>query len=210
MLTLNHKYQKLMVYPNKITQAILKHKFPITITLIVTFIGLIGSDAIQWLRFDRTAMLNGEVWRLISGHFAHLGWSHLVMNVFGLILIWVLFNNTAPDRRWLIVLLLSTLGTSLLLLWLNPTLQWYVGLSGVLHAFFVFGCLNEIYSGRKSSWILLIVIIVKLIWEQIAGPLPGSEQSAGGNVIVDAHLYGAIIGLLIGLRFNYKFDKKSS
>ena len=129
------------------------------------------------------------------------------MNVFGLILIWVLFNNTAPDRRWLILLLLSSLGTSVLLLWLNPNLQWYVGLSGVLHAFFVFGCLNEINTGRQSSWILLVVVIVKLIWEQIAGPLPGSEQSAGGNVIVDAHLYSAIIGLLIGLKFIYKFDK---
>jgi len=69
---LNDKYQKLMVYPNKITQAILKHKFPITITLIVTLIALIGSDANHWLRFDRDALLNGEVWRLISGHFAHL------------------------------------------------------------------------------------------------------------------------------------------
>ncbi len=196
-----------MPYPNKITQAILKHKFPITITLIVTLIALIGSDANHWLRFDRAALLNGEVWRLISGHFAHLGWSHLVMNVFGLILIWVLFNNTAPDRRWVMLLLLSSLGTSLLLLWLNPALQWYVGLSGVLHAFFVFGCLNEINTGRQSSWILLAVVVAKLIWEQIAGPLPGSEQSAGGNVIVDAHFYGAIIGLITGLTFIYKFDK---
>jgi len=199
-----------MPYPNNITQAILKHKFPITITLIVTFIALIGSDANHWLRFDRAALLNGEVWRLISGHFAHLGWSHLMMNVFGLILIWVLFNNTAPDRRWVMLLVLSALGTSLLLLWLNPALKWYVGLSGVLHAFFVFGCLNEIHSGRQSSWILLAFVIVKLIWEQIAGPLPGSEQSAGGHVIVDAHLYGAIFGLLIGLGYIYKFDKYSS
>ena len=195
------------MHTNKTTQAILKHKFPITITLIVTLIALIGSEANQWLRFDRAALLNGEVWRLISGHFAHLGWSHLTMNVFGFILIWVLFHNTASDARWILVLLLSSLGTSLLLLWLNPTLQWYVGLSGVLHAFFVFGCLNEINSGRKSSWILLTIIIMKLIWEQIAGPLPGSEQSTGGNVIVDAHLYGAIFGLLSGLGFIYKFDK---
>ena len=196
-----------MRHSNRTTQAILKHKFPITITLIVTLIALIGSDANNWLRFDREALLNGEIWRLISGHFAHLGWSHLIMNVFGLILIWVLFKNTASDARWIMVLLFSALGTSLLLLWLNPVLQWYVGLSGVLHAFFVFGCLNEIHAGRKSSWILLAVVVAKLIWEQIAGPLPGPEQSAGGNVIVDAHLYGAIFGLLTGSALIYKFDK---
>lgn len=184
---------------NKITQNILKHKFPLSITIIVTLIALIGSDASQWLRFDRSGVLNGELWRLISGHFVHLGWSHLVLNVFGLILIWLLFNKTASDRRWLSVLLVSAMGISLLLLWLNPNLQWYVGLSGVLHALFVFGSLNEISMGRKSSWILLAVVSGKLVWEQISGPLPGSEQSAGGNVIVDAHLYGAILGLLTGI-----------
>jgi len=190
-----------MVMLNRIelTQNILKHKFPLSITIIVTLVALIGSDASQWLRFDRSGVLNGEIWRLISGHFVHLGWSHLVLNVFGLILIWLLFHKTASDRRWLSVLLVSALGISLLLLWLNPNLQWYVGLSGVLHALFVFGSLNEISMGRKSSWILLAVVSGKLAWEQISGPLPGSEQSAGGNVIVDAHLYGAILGLLTGL-----------
>ncbi len=192
---------------NKIIQLILKHKFPLGITIIVTLIALIGSEASQWLRYDRSALLNGEYWRLITGHFVHLGWSHLSMNALGLTLIWALFNNTASDGRWFMVLLLSAVGSSLLLLWLNPALQWYVGLSGVLHAFFVYGCLNEIHLGRKSSWILLGVIFAKLAWEQIAGPLPGSEQSAGGHVIVDVHLYGAIFGLLIGLVCIYKYDK---
>jgi len=181
--------------------SILKHKFPLSITIIVTLVALIGSDAAQWLRFDRSGVLNWQLWRLISGHFVHLGWSHLILNVVGLILIWVLFNKTASDTRWLFVLLVSALGISLLLLWLNPKLQWYVGLSGVLHALFVFGSLNEISMGRKSSWILLGIVFAKLLWEQISGPLPGSELSAGGNVIVDAHLYGAILGLLIGLTF---------
>ena len=36
-----------------------------------------------------------------------------------------------------------------------------------------------------------------MIWEQVYGPAPGSEEMAGGNVIVNAHMYGAIAGGLL-------------
>ena len=41
-----------------------------------------------------------------------------------------------------------------------------------------------------------MIVAGKLAWEQFAGPLPGSESGSGGPVIVDAHLYGAVGGLL--------------
>jgi len=50
----------------------------------------------------------------------------------------------------------------------------------------------------KSAGLLLALIIGKLAWEQVAGALPGSESVAGGNVVVNAHLYGAIGGAIIG------------
>ena len=43
---------------------------------------------------------------------------------------------------------------------------------------------------------ILGVLIAKLAWEQISGPLPGSAATAGVAVIVDAHLYGAAGGIL--------------
>ena len=67
----------------------------------------------------------------------------------------------------------------------------------MLHALFVLGCIFDIKRGNKSTWALLIVITSKLLWEQLYGPMPGSEETAGGKVIVDAHLYGAFMGLLV-------------
>jgi rhomboid family GlyGly-CTERM serine protease len=82
------------------------------------------------------------------------------------------------------------------LLWLNPGLIWYVGLSGVLHALFVAGLLGDIREHAALGWLVLLGFAGKIIFEQMYGPLPGSERSAGGPVVVDAHLYGAIAGLI--------------
>ena len=169
---------------------------PISIAIIVTLVALIGSEASTWLRYDRIAIQDGQLWRIISGHLAHLGWSHLAMNVAGLGLIWVIFGGHISWQRWLVILLLGAVGTSVLLLLFNPQLRWYVGLSGVLHTLFIAGCMADLKHRRWDSWILLLLVIAKLAYEQMWGPMPGSESTAGGKVVVDAHLYGAIFGFL--------------
>lgn len=88
----------------------------------------------------------------------------------------------------------SALFVGLGLYWFNPIIAWYVGLSGVLHGLFVFGVINEIKVYPTSGVVLLFLIIGKLLWEMFNGALPGSEDMAGGSVVTDAHLYGAIGG----------------
>jgi rhomboid family GlyGly-CTERM serine protease len=177
----------------------LRHHFliPIGIAIIVTVIALIGSEASQWLRYDRIAIQDGQLWRIITAHLTHLGWSHLAMNLAGLALIWAIFGNQISTGRWLVIFLLGAIGTSVLLYIFNPQLRWYVGLSGVLHTLFIAGCLADLKHRRWDSRILLALVIAKLVYEQAWGPMPGSESTAGGKVIVDAHLYGAIFGFLI-------------
>jgi rhomboid family GlyGly-CTERM serine protease len=169
---------------------------PISIAIIVTVIAFIGSDASLWLRYDREALQAGQLWRAITAHLTHLGWSHLAMNLAGLALIWAIFGSHIGSRRWWVVLLVGAAGTSALLYVFNPQLRWYVGLSGVLHTLFIAGCLADLKHHRWDSRILLVLVIVKLLYEQIWGPMPGSESTAGGKVIVDAHLYGAIFGFV--------------
>ena len=41
--------------------------------------------------------------------------------------------------------------------------------------------------------------VVKIGWEQWHGPVPGSETTSGGPVVVDAHLYGAVGGAMAAL-----------
>lgn len=171
--------------------------FAIALCIIALLIQLGGSELNAVLRYDRSSILSGELWRAITGHLVHLGWSHLLMNVIGLLLIWLLFGHLIRVRNWIVICLLSTIGISISMLLFNPVLEWYVGLSGVLHGMFVAGAVASIKAGYRAELLLLIALAGKLTWEQIFGPLPGSAEFAGGNVIVDAHLYGAISGLIV-------------
>jgi len=174
---------------------LVRHSLPIVISIFVLCFALIGEAATSILQFERTDINNGEIWRLITGNFVHLSWSHALLNIAGLVLIWLLFNHYFSNTAWIIILLCSLLTTTLGLLVFNLQLNWYVGLSGSLHGLFIAGCIAEIKQKSQTGTLLLVIIVLKIIWEQYQGPLPGTAAVAGGNVIVDAHLYGAIAGL---------------
>ena len=159
--------------------------------LLLQIMGLAES-----LRFDRSLIEQGDYWLLLSAHFVHLNWNHLWLNLAGLVLVMVFFGRYCAITVWSAVILLSALSVALGLLWFNDNIHWYVGLSGVLHGLFVVGAWYEYRHYAKSGAVLVLLIMAKLIWEQISGALPGSESMTGGHVVVDAHLYGALGGLL--------------
>ena len=73
-----------------------------------------------------------------------------------------------------------------------------MGLSGILHALFASGAITSLYARQDNAILLLAALVIKLVWEQLAGPIPLTEASSGGAVIVDAHLWGSLGGLLAG------------
>ena len=165
---------------------------PIVVSLIAVGLQSAGPETRVALAWDRGALGAGEVWRLVSGHFVHLGWSHCALNVAGLLLVWTLVGRNLGARAWGIVALLSIVAIDAGLWLINTELDWYVGLSGLLHGLLAAGLL----SGVLRRIVLAAFLVAKLGWEQFSGPLPGSVSSTGGAVIVDAHFYGALGGLL--------------
>lgn len=155
-----------------------------------------GLDSV--LRYDRTAIEHGQWWLLLTGNFVHLGNGHLWMNMAGFALVVALVWPHYSAREWLLIILTSSLIVSIGLWLLNPEIQGYVGFSGTLHGLILAGCLADLRVYPKSATLLLTLILGKLTWEQFAGALPGSESTAGGPVVVDSHLYGAIGGVLVG------------
>lgn len=170
-----------------------------TAAVLLAIGGTTVSDA---LRYEREAILAGQVWRLLTAPLVHLGWSHLLMNIIGLLIIWGLFGQVFSNRDWGLISVICTLGIGLSLLLLNPNIGWYVGLSGLLHGYFAAGAVAERCSKQRTYIWLLGLLVAKLLWEQTQGPIPGSMVAAGGNVLVDAHLYGAISGLPLGWLFS--------
>lgn len=154
---------------------------------------LAGAEA---LRYERLLIGEGQPWRLLTGHFVHLGWRHWWLNTAGLVLVAALFADSLRPGRLAACLLFSALIAGAGLWALSPGVGWYVGLSGALHGLFITGLLSQWRDQPGLSWLILGVVTAKLVYEHVYGPLPGSEASAGGPVVVAAHSYGAIGGAL--------------
>jgi rhomboid family GlyGly-CTERM serine protease len=170
--------------------------FPATLIITATVLLLAGDFGREWFRFDREPIAELELWRIVSGHFVHLGPSHFLLNVAGLVFVWIIAGREFAFRDWLIVAVASIAAIDIGLWVLSPALQWYVGLSGLLHGLLSAGIAAGLRARRPGMLILGIALLAKLAYEQFAGPLPGSEAAAGDTVVVDAHLYGAIGGAI--------------
>lgn len=176
---------------------------PISLSLLSVGIWLGGDSVTNALQYDRNLIAAGEFWRVLTAHVTHLGGSHLMLNIAGLVLTFFLFGSLYTSVAWLSLYVVASVAITLgVYLW-NTEIVWYVGLSGVLHGFFVAGGLANMKTHRIESTIFLLVVSGKLLWEQLAGPLPGSEESAGGPVLVDAHFYGAVAGLVWFITFRW-------
>ncbi|MGR6839289.1 rhombosortase [Aliivibrio wodanis] len=134
----------------------LKLLFPILVVLGIAQLTPV-SDFFTW---DKSLILQGEIWRLITGNFTHTNLAHLLMNSAALTVFTFIFKDIlTPKRLWLLVLSISLM-TGLLLL-LSP-IQSYVGLSGVLHGLFIWAAIEDIRQKRNTGWLLLFGIISKV------------------------------------------------
>ncbi len=155
---------------------------------------------VNWVdnwRFDRELVEQGQVWLIFSGHIVHLNWSHWALNMAGLAIVAFFFSAHASVKQWLAVIIVSACVINIGLWWWLPEIRTYVGLSGVLHGLFLYGALREIRFYPVSGYVLTTALIAKLVWEFFNGALPGSEEMTGGRVLTEAHLLGAIGGVLV-------------
>jgi rhomboid family GlyGly-CTERM serine protease len=164
--------------------------------VLAILVAIAGDGGRLLLRYERLLVEQGEWWRLLSGHFTHLGWSHLTMNLLAFAGIWVLVGKNLRASEWLMLFALVIAGIDAGFWWLDPQLIWYVGLSGALHGLLLAGLVAGWRARPIEAVVLVVLLAGKLVYEQWYGALPGSAATAGGDVVVNAHLYGAVAGLL--------------
>jgi rhomboid family GlyGly-CTERM serine protease len=158
---------------------------------------VLGDRARVALRYERFAILAGEYWRLVTGHWVHGDFKHLSLNVLGALLTAALGHRAYTLKEWLVVLAISTVAIDFGFLVFEPRLDWYVGASGVLHGAMAAAAVawwrieSKLLAATFSA-----IVVGKLCWEQFEGALPLAGEM---NVIIDAHLYGAIGGTLTAL-----------
>jgi len=183
---------------------ILAWLLPVAVLAAATALGFLGDWGRDALRYDRIAIADGEVWRLVSGHFVHLGWSHLALNSVGFGLICYLVAARFAVWQWLVIGSTVIAGIDLGFWFLQPQLAWYVGMSGLLHGLLAAGTLSGVLARQREFWLIALFLVAKLGYEQWLGPMPGSEGTSGGQVVVVAHLYGAISGIVAALCVRFR------
>lgn len=170
---------------------------PLAFGVLCLFLALLEPFSVDWFHYQRELFNEGQIWRLITAHWVHAGNAHLWMNV---VAIWLL-PLVCPDRTtwriWWLRMGFLCLMVGLGLHIFNQGLRGYVGLSGVLHGVYVVVLLHASWRGDGLAKIVLAVLVGKLVWEQYDGALGATSNLLEVPVIVDAHAYGAVAGLLL-------------
>lgn len=159
---------------------------------------LAGLDGLGW---SRTLLQQGEAWRWLTGHWVHLGYRHLLLNLAGLWLLAWLFETELDWRRWLSALFVLPVLISAGFWWGLPSLQGYAGLSGVLHGVFVMGIvlMMAARTERRAGIFMLLLLVGKFGLEWTGSGTGQTADWIGGPVLVEAHWLGAAGGLALGV-----------
>ena len=174
---------------------------PAALMLLLAALELGGNPVRSALSFDRSAIHAGQWWRMLTGNFVHLGWWHLFLNELGMLVYVLLCPEPITLSVWLRRLVLLSLGMSAGLYFAAPTLDRYVGLSGVMHGLFVLGLGRQVMQKDLIALGCLTYLIGKLGWEMFAGAPVSDEAAIGGHVALDSHLWGALSAVAYGLCF---------
>jgi rhomboid family GlyGly-CTERM serine protease len=164
--------------------------------LLLLLLAASGDWGRSALQYERVALSHYQWWRLLSAHLVHLGWRHAWLNCAGLALLWMLFAREFAPRRWLWIVLLSAASIDAGLWLLRPEVDWYLGASGVLHGTWAAGACAMYRRGDGYGAALLLLLVVKLVYEQQSG---ASLFDRDLPLVSVAHLYGALGGLIAAL-----------
>ena len=177
---------------------------PVTVAVFLAFcvcvfvMGMVGGIFNDVFLFRRELIEQGQLWRLVTGHLVHLGTYHTVMNLAGLVVWYALFGM--PRLYHLIIMLFSLcLGTGILIFIFSSEVDYYAGLSGVLHGLIIYSLLM-VASRDRIYWLFVVGLTGKVIYEHTPGyDVNYLLEQMNAPVVVDAHLYGFILGCVFAL-----------
>jgi len=169
------------------------------VAVIIPLMALLQAIGPEYFRYQRDWTSTGQIWRVVTAHWVHVGWLHLLLNGLGLA---VCVSLTTPGwsiGRWFTSSIVMATGISLMLTLYNPEVVDYAGYSGVLYGLYVLAALGLFLRDRLVAVLIILAIVIKVCMEQFNFYDFNSGDIIGARVIIDAHLYGLLMAIAIAL-----------
>lgn len=180
------------------------------ISLLCVMFGIYFANLNELLEFNRDLIIQGEYWRVLSGHLTHSNGYHLLLNSAGVFLIWALHGEYYSTKQYGLMCALLCLYCGVALFMFYPENIIYTGMSGVLHGVIIIGALIDCSKKMKTGYLLFVGVWLKIAWEFYQGADPALAELIDARVAIEAHLIGAISGIFVYAKLFSAHLKQSS
>ena len=160
------------------------------------------------LLYERKALADLELWRVVACHWVHLNWDHLFWSGATFFVLGAVCEILDKKKTYQ-TLVIAVFLIPVTIWWGLPGLDVYAGLSGLDCAFYalLFTLLikREIRSGSRM-WVGfytagLTALLAKVIYETTTGQtIFVANTHAGMTPVPLSHLVGGGVGFIVGLR----------
>ncbi len=158
--------------------------------------------AAELVAYDREAVLQGQLWRIVSGHLVHFSSMHLLNNLVVLLpAAWLVETRYRPDVAPLLVGSSLAIGVALLIG--EPHIIEFRGASGVAFAFVVYVCLRGLHEQRRWRMVclaLLAIVVAKFGADAGGWHLRQWQAHEGFVPLLLSHVVGAATGGIVYLQ----------
>jgi rhomboid family GlyGly-CTERM serine protease len=165
------------------------------------------------LIYDRAAIGDGELWRLVTGNLVHHSASHFAYDVVPLLIAGLLIE-IQRHRHFIALCLLSGALIGLALYLGKPEVIEFGGLSGIVTAAVTFLCLHGLDKTGAWRWLCLVVLII------LAAKI-GAETAFGSSFVLGAgpqnfvpvpesHVIGAATALVLFLWVRHRSLRRAA
>lgn len=177
--------------------------FALMVFMGVSFMAPTTESLIHWGANFRPVTLQGQWWRLLTNCFLHIGFFHLLMNMFALMYIGALLEPYLGKIRFLSAYLLTGLLASVTSLWWHD-LTVSAGASGAIFGMYgVFLILLTTDLIEENARKQLLTSIAVFVGYNLISGLSGGIDNA-------AHIGGLVGGLFIGYVFTFSLDEEDT